>query len=391
MNFWSLISSSYKSLKKHKRRTFLSILGIIIGVFTVIIVLSLTEAFRLFVMDEYKKVGSNLMWVSFENKAEINYQFTEEDLALFNKTQFIKFYSPYTATVIDFQKDGNKGSVNVVGTNPNYALIRSLKINGRYINELDIMSKANVCVISDHVRKKYMYKKIDPIGENIQIKGVNFTVVGYLSPPTSNTRTGLDNESEIFIPFLPFKRVFRTSRVDRVFFSVEDERKIDQYKSDIFQLLLGAGHGHLSFHIDSVYDSMKSMSLLFFAVTFFTTLISSIGLIVSGIGIMNVMLMTIAERRWEIGLRKAVGADNRSIFLYFLIESIILCAIGAFIGLLLSFIAITIISFITNLKINLSWLSATISISFCSLVGLFFGIFPSFKASKLEPLECLEQ
>lgn len=388
MNFWSLISSSYKSLIKHKRRTFLSILGIIIGVFTVIIVLSLTEAFRTFVMDEYKKVGKDLMWVAFENSYQ---QFTEKDMNVFNRPQFIKMYSPYTSAMFNLIKDGNEGVVKVIGTNSNYSHIRFLRVNGRYINDSDIISKANVCVISDDVRKKFMYKHLNPIGENLRIKGINFTVVGYLAPPESNTRTGLDEGSDIFIPFSTFEKVFGTNRIDMVFFSVDDETKNAQNKTEIYQLLLGIGKDNLSFHIDSVYDNMKSMSLVFFAISFFTTIISSVGLIVSGIGIMNVLLMTIAERRWEIGLRKAVGADNQNIFLYFLMESIILCSIGAVIGLVLSFAAITIISFITKLQISVSWIAASVSITFCSIVGLFFGIFPSFKASKLEPLECLEQ
>src|SRR5690606_14800035 len=127
--------------------------------------------------------------------------------------------SPYTSAMFNLIKDGNEGVVKVIGTNSNYSHIRFLRVNGRYINDSDIISKANVCVISDDVRKKFMYKHLNPIGENLRIKGINFTVVGYLAPPESNTRIGLDEGSDIFIPFSTFEKVFGTNRIDMVFFS----------------------------------------------------------------------------------------------------------------------------------------------------------------------------
>jgi putative ABC transport system permease protein len=176
-----------------------------------------------------------------------------------------------------------------------------------------------------------------------------------------------------------------------VLFSVKDPEKSEQYSAEIQQKLLSRKSGNLQVRIDSIYKNMKNVSIIFMVATLGAAVITSVGLIVSGIGIMNVLLMSIAERKWEIGLRKAVGADNKSILLQFLMESILLCIMGALIGLLLSVGIIEVLSFFAKLSIKISWVSVVISVGFCSFVGVFFGIFPAIKASKLDPLECLEQ
>ena len=393
MELICLIKVTYKSLTKQKLKSFLSVLGIIIGVLTVVIMTSISEGFREYVMNEYNKVGHNLMWVIPKNSdvGDVRGQLVEEDLSIFYENEFVDMVSPYTSADFYMKRSGREGVVKIVGVNSSYDRLRLLNINGRFINDNDIVSKSNVCVISDEVRKNYLYQNISPIGEKIQVDGVSYVVIGCLAESQSNTKTGLDDKDSILIPYSAFERNYGTKRIDMVLFSVKDPEKSEKYSAEIQQKLLSRKSGNLQVRIDSIYKNMKNVSIIFMVATLGAAVITSVGLIVSGIGIMNVLLMSIAERKWEIGLRKAVGADNKSILLQFLMESILLCIMGALIGLLLSVGIIEVLSFFAKLSIKISWVSVVISVGFCSFVGVFFGIFPAIKASKLDPLECLEQ
>lgn len=389
MSLWNLIKSSFSSLKKNKMRSFLSILGIIIGVVTVITVLSTSEAFRTYIIKEYKNVGTKLMWlIPDDGNRSINKGLEEKDLNILSSLSFVKLSSPYTSMPHSIKMNGQQGNINVVGVNSSYDEIRMLKAEGQFISNIDYINKSRVCVISDDVRKIYLNRNINPIGSSLKIKGVNFTVIGYLPPKNSSAKLGLDESNCVYIPLSTFWNCFDTQSIDMIMFTVDDETMCSQYKATIQQKAMGTNK---NIKIDSVYENMKNMDFIFTTVTIVTILITSIGLIVSGIGIMNVLLMSIAERKWEIGLRKAVGADNRNILMQFLTESVMLSFIGAASGLIVSLAMIISLSFFTKLPINISWFAAVVSISFCSIIGIFFGIFPAIKAAGLEPVECLEQ
>lgn len=394
MDFWSLLRSTSSSLVKHKMRSFLSILGIIIGVTAVVLTVSVSEGLRSYVFQQYENVGHSLMWVIPEYDSQIDKKFsqlTTKDLPIFDQMDFIIKYSPYVSNSYHLRKDGREGIVEIVGVSPNYGDLRLLQPIGRFITENNMLSLSNVCVISDEIRMKYFYSVIDPIGEAINLNGIRYTVVGYLPPKDSTTKNGLDENLSIYIPFTTMQQRFGTERIDMVIFSVVDETKSSEYKNIIQQQMLGQKRGDFKMRIDSIYENMKNMNLLFDLATAGTALITSVGLIVSGIGIMNVLLMSIAERRWEIGLRKAVGANNKSILIQFLTESLLLCIVGAATGLIFSIAVVELVNYFFKLSIQLSFVAVGISIGFCSLVGIFFGIYPAIKAARLDPLECLEQ
>lgn len=394
MRLLTLVKCSYLSLRKNKMRSFLSILGIIIGVVTVIAVLTLSEAFRTYVINEYNQIGNNLMWAMPDNTKQSNNKIgrlKSNDINKFNDFNFISGLSPYASTQQYIKMNGQEGLINVVGTNSYYDNLRMLDVQGRFINDIDNINISRICVISDDIRKKFLYRDMDPNGNTITFNGMEFTVVGFLPPKKSNTQIGLSEDNSIYIPINTYRRSFQTDDIDMILFSVADETKAEQYKSIISQKFLDTKDGGLKIKVDSVYENKKNAKFLFSIITVVTVLITSIGLVVSGIGIMNVLLMSIAERKWEIGLRKAIGADNGSILLQFLVESVLLCFTGAVIGLVLSLILIITVCFFAKINANLSWYAIIVSVSFCNVIGVFFGIFPAIKASKLDPMECLEQ
>lgn len=386
----SLVKCSYDSLVKDKMKSFLSILGIIIGVITVVTVLSISEHFKTYVMNEYEKVGNNLMWITSDNSQSKNSVLSLEDVDNIKQFSFVQSASPYAVTTEKLNINGRTGNVSVVGVNASYKVLRSLDVNGRFICDVDDLNNNRICVISDSVRKKYVNRNIDPTGSTITLNGEDFTIVGYLPAKKESTKNGLDEDNAIYIPYNSFCRYYEREKLDMFLFSIDDVASVKKYKTLIQQSLLSVSQD-INLKIDSISENMKNMQFVFNIITCITILITAVSLMVSGIGIMNVLLMTITERRWEIGLRKALGADNRTILLQFLIESLLLCITGAIIGLFISKASVIILSYFIKINIQLSMFAVLVSVSFCCLIGLFFGIFPAMKAAKFEPLECLEQ
>ncbi|WP_455718087.1 ABC transporter permease [Anaerosporobacter sp.] len=390
MKILSLVKCSYDSLVKDKMKSFLSILGIIIGVITVVTVLSISEYFRTYVMNEYEKVGDNLMWITPDYSQSKNSVLSLEDVDNIKKLSFIQSTSPYAVTTEKLDINGRTGNVSVVGVNASYKDLRSLDVKGRFICDVDDLNCNRICVISDSVRKKYVNRSIDPIGSTITLNGEDFTIVGYLPSKKESTKNGLDEDNAIYIPYNSFCRYYESEKLDMYMFSIDDVASVTKYKTLIQQSLLSVSQD-INLKIDIVSENMKNMQFVFNIITCVTILITAVSLMVSGIGIMNVLLMSITERRWEIGLRKALGADNRTILLQFLVESLLLCITGAIIGLFVSKASVIILSYFIKINIQLSIFAVLVSVSFCCLIGLFFGIFPAMKAAKFEPLECLEQ
>lgn len=390
MKIVSLIKCSYISLIKDKMKSFLSILGIIIGVLTVVTVLSISEYFRTYVMNEYEKVGDNLMWITPDYSQSNNSILSLDDVENIKKFPFIQGASPYAVTTEKININGRVGNVSVVGVNAYYKELRSLDVTGRFISDVDNLNSNRICVISDSVRKKYVSRDLDPTGSTITLNGEDFTIVGYLPSKKDSTQNGLDEDNSIYIPYNSFCRYYESEKLDMYMFSIDDATSVARYKTLVQQSLLGVSQD-IKLKIDSVSENMRNMQFVFNIITCVTILITAVSLMVSGIGIMNVLLMSITERRWEIGLRKALGADNRTILLQFLIESLLLCITGAAIGLIVSKASVIILSYFIKINIQLSMFAVLVSVSFCCLIGLFFGIFPAMKAAKFEPLECLEQ
>ncbi|WP_455717285.1 ABC transporter permease, partial [Anaerosporobacter sp.] len=343
MKILSLVKCSYDSLVKDKMKSFLSILGIIIGVITVVTVLSISEYFRTYVMNEYEKVGDNLMWITPDYSQSKNSVLSLEDVDNIKKLSFIQSTSPYAVTTEKLDINGRTGNVSVVGVNASYKDLRSLDVKGRFICDVDDLNCNRICVISDSVRKKYVNRSIDPIGSTITLNGEDFTIVGYLPSKKESTKNGLDEDNAIYIPYNSFCRYYESEKLDMYMFSIDDVASVTKYKTLIQQSLLSVSQD-INLKIDSVNENMKNMQFVFNIITCVTILITAVSLMVSGIGIMNVLLMSITERRWEIGLRKALGADNRTILLQFLVESLLLCITGAIIGLFVSKASVIILS-----------------------------------------------
>lgn len=233
-----ILRSSINALKSKKKRTFLSIIGIIIGVVTIIIILSICDAANSYLMGEYNKVGDNLMWVTMEEnmngRNETNV-LNSDSLQIINKVEFVNDSSPYVVTIKQVENNYQSNNIGIVGVDEQYWRLRNFDLTGRFFSKSEMTDNMRVCVISDGVRKKYLYKNINPIGETLKINGQIFIIIGYINQNSSNSSTGLDESEVIYIPYTTCTQYFQTHNFDMIMFSVQDKTQISTYKGYLKQ------------------------------------------------------------------------------------------------------------------------------------------------------------
>jgi putative ABC transport system permease protein len=410
MQVFSLVKISYTALLAKKSRSFLTMLGIIIGIASVIIIISVGSGAQSLIINQIKSVGSNLISI-FPGKAEekgpppsvmgiITTTLINEDIeALMQKNNV-----PHALAATGYNR--GIGAISwrnqeidgtYVGVNGYYPEIEDIKIeNGRFFTEEENNSLARVIVIGAQV-KEDLFSDQDPLGQNIKIKKTTFSVIGVMPKIGVKGFENLDN-----LVFIPQKTVQKLllginyNSLARV--KVDDEKNIDQTVSDI-TLTLRERHEidkpeDDDFSIRSQKDALTILLNVTDALKFFLTAIAAISLIVGGVGIMNIMLVAVAERTREIGLRKAVGATRSAVLSQFLIESVIITSFGGIIGITLGS-AVSIIIAYGARYLGYDWdlvispFSIILATSISVLVGLIFGIYPAQRASKLNPIEAL--
>jgi len=396
----SYFSQGIKSLLSNKTRTFLSLLGISIGVAAVIAMLALGTGAKQQVKQSLSSLGSNLLIVrpnwrkyrgvglSSENITRLN----EEDLKEIKKIKEVLRVSPTVSGRGVAIYKSNNWSTNIIGVSSDYQYMRNSEPDiGRFFKELENKKRAKVAVIGRTVLKE-LFGEENPIGKFIKINRINFRVIGVL--PERGATGWRDRDDEILIPVnTAMYRVFGKRYFDRIQIQVEDENLMDrvskqaqeiivknhripQDKKDIIEVR------NLAEIQEAVSSTVKTFSYLLGS-------IALISLLVGGIGIMNIMLVSVTERTREIGLRKALGANKKDILAQFLIESVTICIVGGILGILLGSGISIVLSEFANWNTKISMWSILLATVFSTFVGLFFGIWPAKKAAELNPVEAL--
>lgn len=384
----NILKSAFKNIYSNKLRSALTALGLIIGITSVILLVGIGKGAGSNVTSSVKSLGTGVLTISIDSDYSIEYS-DISSIAQISNVEYVVPYLTISSTVNKGETVANRA--NILATTSDYIATMNLGIKaGREISFVDQENTSKVCLIGGTMADTLFENTIaeDIVGQKISIGGDKYTIVGILSKVGSTMGTNVDNM--IIIPFETAKYLSSDLSINNLVVKVEDEDKIE-ITSNLIEKTLKSKLGITSDDVvevtsqDSMLDTMSdinsTMNLLLGG-------IAGISLIVGGIGVMNVMLVSVTERTKEIEIRKALGAKRKDILIQFLIEALILCLLGGIIGIAIGLIT----GYILNIfGFNFTASNKIILISFLSsaFIGIVFGIFPAYKASKLNPIDAL--
>ena len=403
MNLLNLVKIAIKALLRNKSRAFLTMLGIIIGIASVIAMVSLGQSSTLSVREQLSGMGSNMIMImpGRQMRGGVNMgnssakSLDMKDLrALEQNTRYVAHVSPSVSTGAQLVYGSNNHPGQIQGVSPDYLDIRMYKLeNGIMFTEEDVKTYNKVCVVGKTVVDNLFTNGENPIGQVVRFGSIPMKIIGVLESKGQN-QMGQDQDDIVLAPYTTVqKRFMAITHFNMIFASATSEEESELAATEI-TYILRANHKIAEgeeddFEIRTQEELLSTMSSVTKMLTMLLAAIASISLIVGGIGIMNIMYVTVTERTKEIGLRMAIGAQNRDIMLQFLSESVILSLIGGVIGIILGLILSYLLSYVLKWPFVVSQSAIIISFFVCAATGIFFGWYPAKKAANMDPIAAL--
>jgi len=405
MNLSAILRVALRALVRNKVRSLLTTLGIIVGIAAVIAMMAVGQGATVMIQDQVKSMGNNLVMVfpgsssagGFHSGAGTQHTLTNDDgEAILKECPYVKTFTPMVrsgGTQIVYEE--NNWGTGVQGSNANYQDVRNWEVaDGDFFTDADVRIAARVCVLGQTVVQN-LFEEEDPIGKTIRIKNMPFRVIGVMAKKGS-AAFGQDQDDTVIAPWTTVRRVLQSSPfndVNMLMISLNSMSGLEQAKEQITDILRQRHHlaedAEDDFTIMDMTEITDTISQVSKVMTLLLTAIASISLLVGGIGIMNIMLVSVTERTREIGLRMAVGARRKDILMQFIVESIVLSGIGGIIGIVLGTTSAQILTRAAGWPVLISASYILIALLFSAAVGIFFGFYPAWRAARLNPIEAL--
>jgi putative ABC transport system permease protein len=399
MGFLQSLRVAFSCLAANKLRSVLTMVGVIIGVASVIAMVSIIEGIREQIVKEFEQMGSRLVVVVFspeerekgEGRSHIEFMTIEDAEAIRRECPLVTTVSPeYTMSGRKLESAGAEYTCEVVAGDEYYADLHSIKLtSGRFYSGQDCETYEKVCVVGSKVAEK-LWPEEDPIGQTVRIHGISFTVIGVAKK--IGRRMGEDPDRRVYAPITTLqKRIAGNRWVWVIFAQTELMEDTEEAADQIWSVLMRRHNNQPDFTVDTQSRMLEAIGRLLglFSVVFGG--VGGLALLVGGIGIMNIMLVSVTERTREIGLRKAVGAKKRHIMVQFLVESMTLSGIGGVLGVAfgcgLSWLVGAIMK--EDMPTHVPIWVAVVGFCFACAVGVFFGIYPAWRAARLDPIQAL--
>jgi putative ABC transport system permease protein len=399
------VAIALTALRTNLMRSILTTLGVMIGVFSVILAVAVGNGAQVSVSQQIATLGSNMAIVvpqpdsgSGPPRPSDRGRLTERDgQAILREVSGVSTVAPQIRNSVQIVAPGRSATTQATGATPEYGVVSNITASeGRFLTQSDIGSAARVAVIGETVANK-LFPETSPVGETVRVNRVPFTVIGLLESKGSNL--GNDNDDQIVVPITTLRQRLLTTAsqgpddVTLIFVGFEDEdsllagqKEIERLLRDRYRVAKGKINPFTVRTTTEIAETTGEVTQIFQAVL---VAIASISLLVGGIGIMNIMLVSVTERTREIGLRMALGAKRSDIRNQFLVEAAVLCVIGGAIGLSLAILAASIFERVAEFPAPIGLDTAIMAVAFSAIIGLVFGGYPAIRASRLSPIEAL--
>lgn len=401
MNFYESLRSAIQNLRSNKMRSFLTMLGIVIGIASVITIVSLGDGSKANINNQLTSLGTNRLNVKVDDSSGEAAE--ESDYFTLNDPEYIVQRIPNVSKAIPSidnmgkiltEKENINAQVSAVGEG--FEELDNLKlVTGRFVNKDDIEANKNVVMIDD-TSAQNMFKTTNCIGQSIKITVNNNTVsvniIGVFQNPQKNLALVNGEIKQVGICYVPITlkdEIFPDSHLSSMTLELKDMSESSDTSAKVIRLLSQIHHNSGKYSVMNLFNMMDKINSVMNTITLLIGAIAGISLVVGGIGVMNIMLVSVTERTREIGIRKAIGATRKDIKIQFLTESIILCLISGVIGMILGILLGHIVGKFINVTPLISASVIIIAVLFSTVVGVFFGIYPANKAAKLDPIESL--
>ena len=395
MDIRETLSVAIDALRANKLRAMLTSLGVIIGSASIVLVVTVALTSRKFVLSQIEAVGSNLVWVELVQRPDkpqpLSYEMTLDDLEAIRSLPNVITVAGTRENPVTMTINGTEQPIDLVGVTDGYQTIRRLLIvRGRYLDSADMEMRSKVGLITTQLAEK-LFGQENPVGRPIRVGELTFTVIGVFRERVETFGLSEIQENSVLIPF-PLMKYYTGVEVVRFLEAQADKSEnVPVVERQMGQLLRSRHPAEAEYKVQTLTAILGAARNISLGLTIVLVIIAAIALLISGIGIMNIMLVTVTERTREIGIRKAIGAARKEILYQFLIESFLISGGGAVIGILVG-IAIPVIaqSFLPgNLRVPISEWSVVIAFVVSCSTGLFFGYLPANEAASLEPVESL--
>jgi putative ABC transport system permease protein len=398
MRFAEAFRFSAMALASNKTRTFLTALGLVIGNASVILVVTISLTSRELILEQIRGIGSNMIYAYYE-AGSMTAASVEADFLKMADVEAVRQYlgsrivaatgvmSNYDRLVIE----GREEDVAVIGSDDHYAAVRNLVLlAGRFFDSSDVVLRQKVALLTERLARRLYGSQQAAVGQILKVHGLQFTVIGTFKEKTESFgQTELAGET-ILIPITVIRYFTPVERIDPMYVQARNAGDVVPVTAVVRTILESRHRPGAKYRVDNLAAILETASQITFILTIVLILVAAIALVISGIGIMNIMLVTVTERTREIGVRMAVGASRKAVLRQFLLEAVLISLAGGLAGIVVGIaVPLTVRAFVDNIDIPVSWAAVAVAFAVSFGVGILFGILPAERASRLNPTEAL--
>jgi putative ABC transport system permease protein len=398
INVGEALRFSAHALSANKVRTLLTALGLVIGNASVILVVTVSLTSRDYILDQIRGIGSNLIYAAYEAGSQTTTQYQADFVKIADleaiRRQLGDRISAATAVMTSYDQmliGGREEDIRIIGSDDQYQIVRNLAVlAGRFMDANDVAMRNKVAMITEKLAQRIYGGPSAGVGQMIKIHGLQFTVIGTFKERTSTFGFSELSDETILIPITVLKYFVPIERIDPLYVQAKQYEDVKPLTAEVRRIIESRHRPGARYAVDNLAGILEAAEKIALVLTIVLILVSAIALVISGIGIMNIMLVTVTERTREIGVRMAIGAARRAVLLQFLLEAVLISVGGGLIGIIAGVaLPLSIGLFTDDFRVPISPLSIAIAFGVSLVVGVVFGLLPANRAARLNPTEAL--